>query len=81
MNLDTANTLLRGWSPPDTYATFCAVLVEVGVLADEEALLDFIRKPWKWAPEYVAWVDNGQPCDGDAGWDRFADTIHELLSS
>jgi hypothetical protein len=81
MNNDQAQAHLMAMVPPDDYADFAAVLVEGGSLADPDDLLDYIRKPYKWAPEYVAWANRGKPGPDDEAWDRFADALNRLLAS
>ena len=50
-------------------------------IADPDAILDYINKPAKWAPEYMAWVNTGQPQPDDAAWDGFCDLLQEILAS
>jgi len=39
----------------------------------------FLEKPYKWAREYVAWLDHDRPDTGDgAAWDSFADAVEEV---
>lgn len=38
----------------------------------------YLEKPHKWAPEYVAWQENGEPLDySEAGWEPFVDAVEE----
>lgn len=39
----------------------------------------FLEKPWKWAPEWVAWVAECEPSDPTSdGWDGFAAVVEGL---
>jgi len=58
-------------------------LVALGrVLVELDGELDwpyYLGRPEKWAREYVAWCDHGQPSDpGSTSWESFADAIEEV---
>lgn len=36
-----------------------------GDYMDARDVLLFLEKPWKWADEYVLWLNNGKPLDHD----------------
>ena len=51
---------------------FGRVLASAEVIDDAaSAVLDYVEKPWKFAPEYAAWEAVGNPTVGDVGWDAF----------
>lgn len=45
----------------DELLAFATILTDAGEFPEAEDLLRFIEKPWKWTPEYEAWVRQGRP--------------------
>ncbi|WP_461666582.1 hypothetical protein [Gordonia sputi] len=57
---------------------FGRVLVSAEVIDDAaSAVLDYVEKPWKFAPEYAVWEAVGNPTVGDVGWDAFCVAVAE----
>lgn len=48
------------------------MLVDADVLANARDVVDFLEKPWHWAPEREAWIGAGRPTADDPGWELFA---------
>jgi hypothetical protein len=80
MTIAEAQAYLATITPADDFGTFAAILVAGDGFADPEAILDYIEKPWKWAPEYAEWVNAGRPSPDDAAWDTFAAKLTALLT-
>lgn len=48
------------------------MLVDVELLPAAGDVVEFLAKPWKWAPEREAWIGAGRPIVDDEGWALFA---------
>lgn len=55
---------------------FVDALTEAGVLESATEVNAFVRKPWKFDEEYIAWANNGFPSDeSEDGWSEFIDAL------
>jgi len=58
---------------------FAVVLRAAGLMPRDED--EYFERPWKWDPEYRAWIAHGQPSPEDWLTDRFAAFTADALKA
>lgn len=73
--VEAAAAELRRARVDSVLLTFCRVLERAGGMDD---VWYFLGRPEKWAAEYRAWCEHGQPADeSEPGWVAFLGAIEE----
>lgn len=73
-----AEVALRNSAIEDHTLQFIRALDSADVFPGAGALIYFLEKPWKWAPEYAAWLASGKPMDySEDGWDEFVAAVEK----
>lgn len=61
--------------PPEVLS-FVDAMREAGEFYDAGELATFYEKPWQWEPDYLAWLNHGEPMDDSCpGWDAWVDAL------
>ena len=56
---------------------FAEILRSASAMPPDED--EYWERPWKWTPEYDAWVGVGSPEPGSSAWGRFLTALEELF--
>jgi hypothetical protein len=57
---------------------FAEILRSASAMPPDEN--EYFERPWKWTPEYEAWVGVGSPMPENPGWTRYLDALEELFA-
>jgi hypothetical protein len=61
----------------DTVVGFAKILESAGEIEDAKEAILYFEKPWKYDPEYEAWIELEKPGKKDGNWDEFIDKLNE----
>ncbi len=71
--IEAARRELSAQSPSGMLLNFAGTLTDAGLL-DSGELWYFLDKPYKWAGEWLLWLQHGEPAEGDDSYEAFVES-------